>query len=189
MKAAVLSDVHDNYHNLTLCLVQLKQYDIDQIFFLGDFMNAGIANTIAQFPVPTRAIWGNNDGDRVAVTKVASRERSNLTVGYATFDSVTWAGRRLFLTHYPALAEPMARSGDFDAVCYGHNHLSRIDYVGDCLVLNPGELSAHKTGSASFALYDSDTNNAEIVPVEGDVVSVLTDAVREYRKTIDFDVR
>ena len=53
MKAAVLSDVHDNYHNLTLCLKQLTQYEIDQVYFLGDFMNAGIANTPSQFPVPS----------------------------------------------------------------------------------------------------------------------------------------
>lgn len=181
--------MHDNYHNLTLCLIQLRHYELDKIFFLGDFMNAGIANTLSQFEVPTYAIWGNNDGDRVAVTKVALHERSNLSVGSATYDIVEWGGRRLFLTHYPLIVKSMARSGDYDAVFYGHDHLARLDQEGECLILNPGELSAHKTGSASFAIYDSDANSAEIIPVDGGTVTVLSDVVRDFRKTINFDVR
>ena len=189
MKAAIVSDVHDNYHNLTLCLIQLRKYELDKIFFLGDFMNAGIALTLAQYEVPTFAIWGNNDGDRAAVTKVALSEKSSLAVGFATYDIVKWGGRKLFLTHYPLIVKAMAKSGDFDAVFYGHNHLARLDHEGECLILNPGEISAHKTGGASFAMYDSDTNSAEIIPVEGGTVTVLSDEVREFRKTIKFDIQ
>ena len=33
MKAAVLSDMHDNYHNLTLVLLQLRKYKIEKIHY------------------------------------------------------------------------------------------------------------------------------------------------------------
>lgn len=188
MKAAVLSDVHENYHNLILCLLQLRRYDIEKIFFLGDFINAGIALTLAEFEVPTHAIWGNNDGDKSAIMRVALSPRSKLTMGFDTFDIVDFGGRKLFLTHYPLIVKSMAKSGDYDGVFYGHNHRSHLDRLGDCLILNPGELSAHKTGAASFALYDSKVNDAEIIPLEGAAVTVLTDTVKEFRKTIKFDI-
>ena len=120
--------------------------------------------------------------------RVALSQRSNLTIASSTFDSVEWGGKRLFLTHYPQPVNSMAKSGDYDAVFYGHNHKKHMSYEGDCLILNPGEISAHKTGIAHFALYDSNANSAEIIPVEGDTITVLTDTVKEFRKTITFDV-
>lgn len=57
----------------------------------------------------------------------------------------------------------MAKSWDFDAVFYGHDHKYNMDKINDCIVVNPGELGAHKFGKASFALYDTKTNAAEIV--------------------------
>ena len=180
--------MHDNYHNLTLVLLQLRKYKIEKIFFLGDFINAGLALTLAEYEIPSYGIFGNNDGDRTAIMRVVLSDRSNLTMGFDTFDIVEWEGRKLFLTHYPLIVKSMAKSGDYDAVFYGHNHKKFLGQKGDCLILNPGEISAHKTGSASFAIYDSDDNSAEIIPVEGDTVTVLTETVKGFRKTIKFDV-
>jgi len=188
MKAAILSDIHDNYNNLTLCLMQLRNFNIDKIFFLGDFMNAGIALTLAEYETPTYAIWGNNDGDKAAVMRVALSGRSNLTIGFDTYTIIEYRERKIFLTHYPMLVPYMAKTGDFDAVFYGHNHKANLEQHGNCLILNPGELSAHKTGNASFGIYESDTNSAEIITVEGDQVTVLTETVKEFRKTIRFEI-
>jgi predicted phosphodiesterase len=76
-------------------------------------------------------------------------------------------GRKIFLTHYPMLAKPMAKSGDFDAVFCGHNHTFHKEKVNNCLLVNPGEISAHKSGKATFAIYDTTTNKAEIIELQG----------------------
>jgi len=180
--AAVISDIHDNYHNLIAMLLQLRTIKPEKIFFLGDFMNAGIARTLAEFEIPTHGIWGNNDGDRSAIMRMALSPGSNLTMASHTADIVEWAGRRIYLTHYPLTVYSMARSGDFDAVFYGHDHAAKCETLERCLILNPGELSAHKTGSATFGLYDAGDNSAEIITVEGQQVTVLTELVRKYRK-------
>jgi len=57
----------------------------------------------------------------------------------------------------------MAKSWDFDAIFYGHDHKHNLDKIHDCIIVNPGELGAHKFGKASFALYDTTTNQAEII--------------------------
>ncbi|MBS3123708.1 metallophosphoesterase [Candidatus Woesearchaeota archaeon] len=177
MKIAVISDIHENFHNLILFFKEIKKHNVKQIIFLGDFMNNGIAQVLASSPIPVISIWGNNDGDKVAITKTALAKGSNLTVGFDTFDFLEVDGRKLFLTHYPLLAKPMAKSGEYDAVFYGHDHKKNIDKIGNCLIVNPGEISAHKTGIASFAIYDTKTNTAEIVDITETVTTRTTEAV------------
>ncbi|MDR0369788.1 MAG: metallophosphatase family protein [Candidatus Peribacteria bacterium] len=61
MKIAIISDIHENFHNLTLFFKELKKFDIYMIFFLGDFINNGIAKILASSQIPVYAIRGNND--------------------------------------------------------------------------------------------------------------------------------
>lgn len=109
-------------------------------------------------------------------------EGSNLTMSFEVFDTVEFDNRKIFLSHYPMLAMPMAKSGDFDAVFYGHNHLKHMEKVGDCLVLNPGEIAAYKTGIASYAVYDTDTNSAEIFELESGISTNTDVSKKEFEK-------
>ncbi|MFA7718225.1 MAG: YfcE family phosphodiesterase, partial [Candidatus Absconditabacterales bacterium] len=163
MKIAVLSDTHENAHNLVVALEECQKLHVEKIFFLGDFNNNGVAKIFASSSIPVFAIWGNNDGDKAAIVKTSLAPGSNLEMGVDVFDIITLDGRNIFLTHYPMLAKPMAKSGDFDAVFYGHDHKHNMDTIGDCIIVNPGELGAHKFGKASFALYDTKTNEAELI--------------------------
>ena len=185
MKIAIISDIHENFHNLVLFFDKIKQYDIKRIIFLGDFINNGIAKMLASSDIPVTAIWGNNDGEKVAITKTSLEKGSNLTVGFGTYDSIKIDNRNIFITHYPLLAKPMAKSGDFDAVFYGHDHKYNIDKIGNCLIVNPGEISAHKTKKASFAIYDTKGNNAEIINIEN-AISTRSKEAEEYLDNMKF---
>lgn len=178
MKLAIISDIHENFHNLVLFLNEVKKYNVEKIIFLGDFMNNGIAKTLSKSTIPVISIWGNNDGDKVAITKTALEEGSNLTVGFDTFDFLEFDKRKIFITHYPLLAKPMARSGDFDAVFYGHDHQKNIDKIKKCIIVNPGEISAHKTGIASFAIYDTKSNTAKIIDLKNTVTTKTKEATK-----------
>lgn len=185
MKIAIISDIHENFHNLAMFFNEIKKHEIEQILFLGDFMNNGIAKTLAHSNIPVFAVWGNNDGDKVAITKTSMSENSNLTMSFDTFDIIEIDNRKIFLTHYPLLAKPMAKSGDFDAVFYGHNHQKNIDKINNCIIANPGELSAHKTGIASFAIYDTKTNEVEIIDLQ-DTITTKTEQAKNHLKNINF---
>ncbi len=176
MKIAVISDIHENFHNLILALKEIKSLKCEKILFLGDYMNNGIAKVLAASEIPVFAIWGNNDGDKVAITKTALTQGSNLEVGFETWDFLEIDGRKIFLTHYPMLAKPMAKSGEYDAVFYGHNHEKNIDASGKCIIVNPGEISAHKTGKATFAVYDTKTNKAEIITIKDSITTITDDS-------------
>ena len=179
MKIAVLSDTHENFHNLVLALKKIEASDAEQILFLGDFVNPMIAQLLSLMPIPVFAIWGNNDGEKHFMTRESLREGSNLTLSNNIYDFVEFAGRKIFLSHFPDLAKVVAKSGEFDAVFYGHNHLKNKDQIDDCFVLNPGEVSAQKTGVSTFAIYDTETNDADFIELE-DAITVTTDLAKEY---------
>lgn len=181
MKIAIISDIHENFHNLVLFLNDVKKYDIKKIIFLGDFMNNWIAKLLAASEIPVYAVWGNNDGDKVAITKTALSQWSNLEVWFDTFDIIEIENRKIFLTHYPMLAKPMAKSWDFDAVFYWHNHLYNIDQTNNCIIVNPWEISAHKTSKATFAIYDLETNQAEIITLQW-AITLKTEESDEHRE-------
>lgn len=94
--------------------------------------------------------------------------------------------RKIFITHYPDLAKPMAKTGIYDEVFYGHNHKKNEEKIGDCLVVNPGEISAHKTGVATFVIYDTKKNNVNFIELKNSV-TWKTKVVDEYMKTSTFE--
>lgn len=185
MKVAIISDIHENFHNLTLFFKEIEGRDIKKIIFLGDFINNWIAKMLAWSKIPVYAIWGNNDGDKVAITKTSLSQGSNLEVWFATFDVIDIWERKVFITHYPMLARPMAKSGDFDAVFCGHDHKCLIENIDSCLLVNPGEVSAHKTKKATFAIYDSETNKAKLIELSWSI-TVKSDLADKHREESGF---
>lgn len=179
MKIAVISDIHDNAHNLVLALRDIGGRGVEKIFFLGDFINNGIARMLAASPVPVFAVFGNNDGDRAALTRTSLSEGSSLMLSENVYHILEEEGKRVFLSHYPDIALSMAKSGDFDAVFYGHNHDRYEERVGECLLANPGEIGGHKTGTATYLLYDTRRDEVEFVELSG-IVTAKTDIVARY---------
>jgi len=182
MKIGVISDIHDNAHNIVQALEEISKKDVEQIYFLGDFVGAGISKILINSSIPVYAIWGNNDGDRHMITKFSLEEGSNLTVGFDTYDVVEVDNRKIFLTHYPLIANAMAKSKEFDAVFYGHNHLKNKERIEDCLVLNPGEVGAYKTGMGSYAIYDTETNDAEIIEIKDAITTNTPIAKKKFEE-------
>ncbi|USN57577.1 MAG: metallophosphoesterase family protein [Candidatus Peribacteria bacterium] len=89
--------------------------------------------------IPCHFIRGNNDGEKVGIMRMI------FSVDYATvantvFDFKDIDGKQFFLSHYNDLAKPMAQSGLYDVVCYGHNHLRHEERIGNTLLLNPGAI-------------------------------------------------
>jgi len=113
MQIGIISDIHENFHNLILALQKMEELEVERILCLGDLMNAGIAKILAHHSIPTYMIWGNNDGEKVDIVKAAYRENSQLTVSLNTYDFLTIGERKIFISHYDDLAQPMAESGRY----------------------------------------------------------------------------
>ena len=160
MKIAVLSDTHDNIWVLKDLLARLQA---DALLFCGDFCAPFTLAQIAEgFAGPVHVVFGNNDGDKLLMSQVASRF-PHVTL-HGDLAELELDGRKVVVSHYPQIGRALARSGVYDLVCYGHNHESTVEQVGPTVLVNPGEVMG-RFGRSTYAVYDTVTAQAAIVEV------------------------
>jgi putative phosphoesterase len=186
MKLAIASDFHDNFHNTILFLQEAKANGAEKLILLGDYTSPSTIKLLVNSKLPIIMIWGNNDGEKVNITKLVLSHQNKIQLSATTYDFLEIDNRKIFITHYNNLAKPMAKSGDFDVVFYGHNHQKKMFEVNNCLVINPGEICALRTGLASFALYDTNNNQAKIITLENSI-STRTNLSLPYIKAAGMD--
>jgi len=158
MLIAVLSDIHDNIWKLEEVLNKLGE--AEGLIFCGDFCAPFTLKQIADgFPGPVHVVFGNNDGDKLLLSRVAA-QAGNVTL-HGEFAELELGGRKIAATHYPAIAAGLAASDRYDLVCFGHSHRVAEERVGDTLLLNPGEVMG-RFGRSTYVLYDTDTGEAAL---------------------------
>jgi len=128
----------------------------------GDLCSPFVAKCLAtDFKGDVYCVFGNT-ADRENNPKV-SIDHSNFhhmgDVGEVSID-----GKQVGFIHYPEIAETMAKSGKYDFVFYGHTHRQMAEMVGDCLLLNPGEVFGYRY-APSYAIVDLVTKEYNFIPV------------------------
>lgn len=160
MIIAVLSDIHDNIWNLADALAQVQAAGAQELIFCGDFCAPFTLSQIGEgFAGPVHAVLGNNDGDP-RLLQLNAQAAGNVTL-YGQYAELSLDGRLVAVNHYPEIARRLAESGQFDLVCYGHNHLAAVEQVGRGLLANPGEIMG-RFGAPSFGLYDTVSGRFEV---------------------------
>lgn len=165
MQIAILSDVHDNLKALEKALSNIQSRNVTDLVFCGDFCAPFSARMLAESGLNVHAVFGNNDGDRFQIAKVA-QEYPNLKL-YGEYigdegQKLVLDGQSFGVTHYPYYAKTMVKTGWYDAVFFGHSHQVHRQKYGPSLLLNPGEI-AGQMGDSTFALYDTEFRSSEII--------------------------
>jgi putative phosphoesterase len=174
MKVAVFSDIHENFHNFRIAFKQMQNHGVEEGICLGDYINPGIAKEIfesfKQNNIKLHGIFGNNDGDRARIMEFVMQFEINHSV--AEFMDFEINGKKVFITHYPEIGKVVDRT-KFDAIFFGHDHEMFIDQDKNiALLANPGELSSHITGVASFLIWDTEKKSIEhIILDKGEILN------------------
>lgn len=172
MKIAILSDTHENKPNLISALQAAARLKAERVLFCGDLCGPFMIKQFGEhFLGPIDIVFGNNDGDRFRMAENA------LAIPHITlhgeYAALEIDGKRIGMTHYPFYAQAMAKSGDYDLVVFGHDHLVRIETYGNCLAVNPGTVFEYYEGNPpSFALYDTTTHKATLHKIDGSFLEV-----------------
>lgn len=161
MKIAILSDSHDHLENLEKVLERVREEGAEAVLHCGDFCAPFILHELDALGVPVHGVFGNVDGDRHLMTRIALTELDHVEL-HGEVAEIELGGWRIGANHYPVLAEGLAASGRFDLVAYGHTHVAERRKVGDCWLVNPGEIMGRK-GSVGFALADTEKGTVELV--------------------------
>jgi hypothetical protein len=169
MRIAIVSDIHDNLWNLAAAIRAVG--DADALICCGDLCSPFVIDELAKFPKEVHIVFGNNDADLFRITAKASKKpncRLHGELFETSFDNVRFA-----VNHFDYLARPMSKSGDYDVVCFGHNHELEVSRAGGCLRINPGPIMGAKFPSGqwedvmpTFAVYDTASKTPEIYEIE-----------------------
>lgn len=165
MKIAIMSDSHDNIWKIDQALEKVK--DADVLIHCGDLCSPFVIKHLGDWAGerPVYIVWGNNDGDRQMITSNAEKYAYITLCGeYARLEL---DGVRVFVSHYPEIAESVADSGDYDLVCYGHDHTRAKKKIGKTVLLNPGEIMG-LNGTSTLAVFDTKTRKCRFETVAAD---------------------
>jgi putative phosphoesterase len=170
MRLAILSDIHDNVWKLDRALDAAR--GADALICLGDLCSPFIVHQLGRgFAAPIHIVFGNNDGDRF---RIGANAAPYPQIGiHGEMMRGEFGGRRIAANHYDFIARPLAASGEFDVVCYGHNHVYDVTRTGRTLAINPGALMGATFAAdgsrtdvpSTFVMYDTATGEAQRVEV------------------------
>ena len=160
MKLGILSDSHDHLANLITVREHLKEAGVEAAIHCGDFCAPFVLEELHELGVPVHGVFGNVDGDPFRMERQARERYTNVHL-HGELAELELGGRRIAVTHYPTIADALARSHKYDVVCYGHTHEAESRREGSCLVVNPGEVMGRR-GDPTYALLDTDALEVEL---------------------------
>jgi len=152
-----MSDLHENYNSLRRALKIVEKRKVEDVIFLGDFINPSIAKELFSSGLKVKAVFGNNDGDKIALQKMAQGKIENSPC-IETYDQ-----KKILIGHHFETLEALIASQEFYLIVYGHIHKAEIRNEGKTLVVNPGECGGWVEGKSTIAVVDLETQKAEII--------------------------
>ncbi|PID72685.1 MAG: YfcE family phosphodiesterase [Desulfobulbus propionicus] len=162
MRIAILSDSHDQVLHLHRAIDYLHQAGVEILIHCGDLISPFMLKHLSRFKGQVHLIYGNNAGDQHLVSS-RSKELENIH-HHGIFGFITVDGLKIAFHHYPELAHSIAKTGEFDVICYGHNHICETQYMNGCLLLNPGDLLG-KEVAPGFLIFNTADTSVERITV------------------------
>jgi putative phosphoesterase len=151
MKFAIVSDTHDNTANFNKVIDFLNTEKIGMMLHCGDICNQEtIDEALKNFKGEILFVKGNGDYH---------------LKNYQDMMETDLEGKKVAFIHYPDLAKKLAESGKYDLVFYGHTHKPWEEKIGNCRLVNPGEIAGQRF-KPTFAIYDTKTDRLELKILE-----------------------
>ena len=169
MKIAILSDSHDHIPNLREAVRLSNLRGCALLIHCGDLISPFMLEELAGFNGAVHLVYGNNAGDQHLISQACGAKFPALT-HHGILGAVEAGGLKIAFTHYPQMARGLAAVGQFDVVCCGHNHLRRVEEIGQTMLVNPGELLG-KDAQPSFVVLTCPGREVEVVEVGGRLFS------------------
>lgn len=158
MRLVVAADCHNNWSNLR-SLIE-KESHSDYLLFAGDLVGVEGLDILASFAGEVIMVWGNNERNYIEYEERVGRFANVMLAGNEFSGDL--AGSSIFMNHFPQVSREAAESRQYDLAINGHTHRFGLVEVGQCQLLNPGELQGYRTGMATYATYDTKTHDVAV---------------------------
>ncbi len=157
MKIALMSDSHDNLPVLHKAVAWCNDNKIDYVLHAGDLVAPFVNRAFKNLTMPFTIVFGNNDGERHGLS-VMFKDKI-----FTPPHDIELDGKKVVMLHEPDAMDNL-RLKAYDLVVYGHTHAIDIRQ-GKPLIVNPGELGGWLTGRSTMAVWDTKTNDIELVEI------------------------
>lgn len=179
MKLFFVSDIHGSLYYANKAIENFRKENADYIVILGDELYHGARNPLPKEYNPKEVAQLLNEfADRIiAVRGNCDSEVDEMVLDFpmaATYSTILYNGRRLFLTHGHIYHEdnlPKLREGD--VFIFGHIHIPKAEKRGNVYIVNPGSITLPKENHPnSYAVLEN--NTFQIKDVDGNVFKEIT---------------
>ncbi len=161
MKISIMSDSHDNWVNLEKAVNISNENHCEFLLFAGDLIAPPQLAILEKFNGKIKFVWGNNEAEKVGLTRMMDSSNKIELCGDIFEGEI--GGVKIFMNHYPRIAELAAKSKEFDLCIFGHTHEYVESKIGNTILVNPGEIQGYKTGKASFVIFDTESKRLKKV--------------------------
>lgn len=163
MKIAIISDIHNNEVNLKKVLDYCRKNKIEKIICCGDLASKETLDFLNDnFSGEIFYTFGNLDNDQLLDFEKDTTYRN--TKLFKDFGETEIDGKKVAFIHYPEAAKKLAEAGKYNFVFHGHTHKPWMEKIGNCLVLNPGNV-AGEIYPPTFAVWNADDGKFELIKI------------------------
>ncbi len=155
MRIACMSDSHDNMTQLFNAVEWCNKQKIDHVLHAGDLVAPFVNRALKNLNMPLTIVFGNNDGERKGL---AAMFKDKI---FKPPYELELDGKKILMLHEPDPLETIDTS-QYDMILHGHLHEINVQ-EGEPLIINPGELGGWVSGTSSMAVWDTKTNDIEMV--------------------------
>ena len=156
----IMSDSHDNVLGLKEALGIFSDRSVKLVLHAGDMIGAGNCYALYGCGMEVKLVFGNNDGDRAALIRDFAPAGGQYLGDFGEVDADDLKIAMLHGTE-ECLVRVVAASQLYDVVVRGHSHRFETIRQGRTLLINPGEIWGHLTGSRSAAILDTSSQDVE----------------------------
>ncbi len=163
MLIGIISDTHDNLPFIEKAINLLNNEKTNLVLHAGDYTSPFVIPKFKALNCRLIGVFGNNDGDHELLRKRVE-ETGNCEIR-GRFAEVDADGFKIALLHGDEtdLLNALTSRECFDAVVYGHAHVTVTKNKGKTLIVSPGELCGYLTGKSTLALLDTVKREAKII--------------------------
>ena len=163
MRVVIISDVHNNITNLKKVLDYCNNKKIKAIICCGDLASMEALDFLNDnFSGESYFCFGNmDDGQMRNYDFEAKYKNTWIFRDYGEFKIDNY---NIALVHYPEKAKVLCESGKYDFVFYGHTHKPWEETIGNCKMLNPGNV-AGELYLPTFAVWNTESDKFELIRV------------------------
>ena len=157
MLIGVVSDTHNNLHNIDRIISLFNEEKINLVIHTGDITNSKSLEKFSDLNAQLVGVYGNNDKGETDLQDIVKKNSFEFQEPPKVLKI---ADKKIAIFHEPDLIDDfILKNKDIDIVLHGHTHRYRNEIVNNILYFNPGESAGILKGKNAIGIVN--LNNYE----------------------------